>query len=174
MSSFVGFPLRVRRSDMGPKLLNRKPVRDPRYQVHADLLGGLLFGQVAGMNLTCLLAVLLVRIQSSAPTATILERHEAWNPEGFSTGDYADPLVTRASAGVLDISYATQVPDWDNQDRDLVFKGGFVNYIDDNTNLLTGRVIPTSPVSSVVRVRGWHVTGSSQNAADGTLLVGLY
>jgi len=173
MSDYFGFPVRPRRLDFGPKLKNRKPIRNPEYEVAAELLGGLAFGQLAGAGQTAFLAVLLVKIQSGAPTASIIDRSEAWNPDRKTTGGFAAPLVTRVSAGVLDISYASEVPDWDDVSRPLSFKGGFANYIDDNTNVLFARVIPTDPNTSAVRVRGWQITGSSQNVLDGTLLIGL-
>lgn len=171
--AYVGFPTRPTRTDFGPALKNRKPVRNPEYEVDAQLLGGMLFGQVAGMGMTAFLAFLIVKIQSTGTTAAVLDRWEAWNPDRKTAAAFAPPLVTRVSAGVVDISYASDLPDWDNVSRPVAFKGGLAAYLDDNTNIYVARVIPQTPNNSVVRVRGHQLVGAAQTALDGTFLVGL-
>lgn len=106
-------------------------------------------------------------------SATILERAEAWNPRFETTGLYVPPTVTRVSAGVFDIAYAANLPDWTGEVQPVEFTGGEASYLDNTSTVLMARVIPTSPKTSTVRVRGWLISGSSQTPTDGTFLVRL-
>lgn len=168
-----GFPTRPLRDAFGPTIQNRYPVRSPAYELDGEIIGNLMMAQIAGMGLTAVLAWLVVKIQSGSPTQTIISRDEAWNAEANTSGENSPPNVVRVSAGVLDITYPAQLPDWSGVDRPVAFKGGVAAYLDDNASPLFARVVPDQPYTSHVRVRGWLITGSSQTPTDGTLLIGL-
>jgi hypothetical protein len=168
-----GFPTRSLRDAFGPTIINRYPVRSPQYELDGAVIGNLMMAQLTGAGLTAVLAWLVVKIQSSGTTAAIISRDEAWNIEAEISGEFSPPNVVRASAGVLDITYPAQVPDYTDTPVPLTFKGGVAAYLDDNANPLLARVVPDQPYSSHVRVRGWLISGSSQTPTDGTLLIGL-
>lgn len=173
MSDPSGFPIRPLRAAFGPTIKNRYQVRNPEYELDGAVIGNLMFAQIVGSGLTAVLVWLVVKIQSSGTTAQLISRDESWNIDAQVSGDYSPPSVVRASAGVLDITYPAQVPDWTTVGKSLTFKGGVALYQDDNANPLIARVVPDAPNSSHVRVRGWLVSGSSQTPTDGTLLIGL-
>jgi hypothetical protein len=178
MSDPIGFPLRPLRDAFGPSLKNRYPVRNPAYETDGEVTGNLLFDQIAGMGLTAVIAWLVVKT-TTAPTCVLLSRQEAWNTLAQSTGAYAPPDVVRASAGVIDITYPAQVPDYKGVLRTLTFSGGVALYLDDSAAFpLVGRVIPDMSgglpaFSSHVKVRGWQLNGAAQNPLDGVFLIGL-
>lgn len=173
MSDPIGFPLRPLRDAFGPLIKNRYPVRSPEYELDGALIGNLLMAQVVGAGLTAALLWMLVKIQSGAPHETLLWRDEAWNPTALSTGAYAPPGLVRASAGVVDITYPAQVPDWQGTLRNLTLSGGVAAYVDDNANPLFARVVPDAVPSSHVKVRAWLIGAGSVTPTDGTLLIGL-
>lgn len=169
-----GFPRRPPRQEFGPEPKNRYPIRNPEKELDGETIGRLLFHQLAGSGLVVPLAWLTVLTSAGGGgTATLLARDEAWNPRYETTGVYAEPDVTRVSAGVFDIEYAANLPDWSGENQPVEFKGGIALYLDDTSTVMMARVIPESPNSSKVRVRGWVISGSSQTATDGTFLVGL-
>ncbi len=102
-----GSPLRPDRSSFGEEFVDSTAVRDPRKQMAARIMN-LLTWQVAGMGL---LVPRVALYFTCAPSPVPLARVEAWNPNRLSTGDYADPAMTRTGAGNYLIEYPTSVPD---------------------------------------------------------------
>jgi len=178
MSDPIGFPLRPLRDAFGPQIQNRYPVRNPKYETDGETIGNMMFGQIVGSGLTAALVWLVIKT-TATPSITLISRDEAWNIYANVAGEYAPPTVTRTSAGVIDITYPAQVPDFKGVPRALTFKGGGAFYLDDDaTHPLIARVIPdmsggTPAFSSHVKVRGWQLNGAAQNPLDGTFLIGL-
>jgi hypothetical protein len=136
----------------------------------AETVGRLMLDQIAGLGLTAFLAKLVVTI-TSTPSAVLVERLEAWNVYGATTGDYAPPVIARLSAGVFTITYPSEVVNTFGVSTPLVFRDGLASYRATGvTTPLHARVEPTNPASSIVTVRGWN---DSDVPTDGTFAVWL-
>lgn len=170
-----GFPRRAPRQEFGPEPQNRYPVRNPNFEMDAETIGRLLLSTVAGSGLMVALAMVdVVTAAASGGSATVLERHESWNPYYKTAAPFTAPAVTRVSAGVFDIEYPANLPDYSGSLQPVEFAGGVAAYLDNTSTVLMARVIPNAPRSSKVRVRGWLLSGSSQTATDGTFRVWLF
>lgn len=169
----AGFPVRPLRQAFGPEPRNRTPVRNAEFEMDGETVGRLMMHQLAGTGLMVPLARLVI-LTASTPAITLVERYEAWNPRGLVTSPHGAPALARAAAGDFTITYAAQIPDWSEAAQPLVFQGGVASFVADDTNVYTARVIPTTPASSVVRVRGWQWTAPDWVAADGRFLVLLW
>lgn len=168
------FPARPPRSEFGPRPIDKYPVRSPQSEMGADI-GHMMLAQVVGSGLLSALAELDVTIQSGAPTVTINTRKEAWNPDGLSTGDYADPTVLRTGTGVFTVEYSSQLPDQFGVLQDVVFRGGFASVVSANANVTLCEVKPTVPPSSLVTVNVWQFVGAAAPAAvDGKVNLRLW
>lgn len=116
-----GFPVRPALAQFGPALQNLAPVRNPTTELDA-VNWNLMRHQVAGLGL--MVPRILVKLTVDDP-AVLLARAEAWNPQGATTGDYADPTVAYVSTGRATIEYATPIPDQNGEDQPIVFSWAF-------------------------------------------------
>ena len=97
-----GFPSRIVRASLGPTLLDTAPPRDPRKAIGADTFN-LAFWQVAGMNLTARLGVLVLTRTGSVYATTYqgfafdpeaAMPNVLWTREGAGVYTYSLPLVS--------------------------------------------------------------------------------
>lgn len=110
-----GSPLRPDRSSFGEAFVDSTAVRDPRKQMAARIMN-LLTWQVSGMGLL----VPRIALYFTAGVGPVpLARVESWNPNRETTGDFADPVMTRTGAGNYLIAYPSSVPD-ENGDSQAV------------------------------------------------------
>jgi hypothetical protein len=115
-----GFPNRISRSTLGPKLQDKYPVVKPTEEVGAATVN-LDFWQLAGMNLTAARALLYVTATVSA--GTTVYQGIAWDPDGTL------PLVTwtRAGLGTFEFALASSTyKDEANADITVELLGGAV------------------------------------------------
>ncbi len=112
-----GSPLRPDRSSFGEVFADSTAVRDPRKQMAARIMN-LLTWQVSGMGL---LAPRVALYFTAGVSPVPLARVEAWNPYRQTTGDYADPVMTRTAAGNYLIAYPTSVPDENGDAQPVAF-----------------------------------------------------
>lgn len=94
------FPSRISRKALGPTYINRRPVRDTKREIGADVFNRA-FWQIAGCNATVPLAWALIRGSDGA----LLAAAEAWDPDALFT-----PAPLRVSTGVYKLTYAAQYP----------------------------------------------------------------
>jgi len=108
-----GFPTRISRTALGPKLQDRKPVVHPNKEVGKAALN-LAFAQLAGCNVVSPLA--WVMFESDG---TVQAHAEAWDPNKSTVG----PTVTKTGPGVYEIEYETTYPDDDGVDVAISLSG---------------------------------------------------
>jgi hypothetical protein len=87
-----GFPLRVTRSQLGPRMRNTRPVDNPETDVGEQLLNTLM-DQVAGSNVITPRASLIARWNGSA--FDVAHQAESWNTDGSQ----AHPQLARSAIG---------------------------------------------------------------------------
>lgn len=122
-----GFPTRLLRSFLGPKLEDIKPVDNPKTQIGASTWEAV-FRQVCGMNLGAPRAVLVANWTGS--DFQITHQSEAWSPEN----DQPHPALARASAGVYSYTFAQTYKDGNGHDVSV--------------SLPAARATPLNPVNS--------------------------
>lgn len=111
-----GFPTRPSRATFGPRLENRRPVRDPRREFDASF-ANLALWQVAGLGTAGPIAWVLCAV---ADDVSVVAHAEAWNPDGALAG----PEVTRTAGGIYLVEYAANYPDDDGVDTPLALLFG--------------------------------------------------
>jgi hypothetical protein len=174
MSTPHGFPVRPARSDFGPEPVNKQPVTNPQSEVDGETIGRLWFHQTVGLGLVSSLAVMSITLDP-APSAEINWRREAWNTHGQTTGEYAEPTLTRTGVGVATLLYTANLPDWSGEAQPVLFSGGHGESLIADSNLYMVRVIPNDPNTSGVTIRAWlwDEAGNAWNPTDGTFKIWL-
>jgi hypothetical protein len=112
-----GFPVRPARSAFGPDPENRRPVRNPKLEISADIFK-LAFWQLAGMGLMVPQAWVYCTI--SGTTLTLASHAESWDPNQA----LAVPGVTRTSQGLYAVAYPATVPDENGDQRAISLTWG--------------------------------------------------
>lgn len=105
----TGFPSRILRSSLGPKLRDTRPVENPETDIPADSFEAL-FRQVCGMNLGVGRVHLVVSWTGSS--LQVVHQSEAWSPDN----DQAHPVLTRVSAGIYTYEFASSYKDGAGRD----------------------------------------------------------
>lgn len=102
-----GFPLRFRRSVLGPKLIDSNPIENPETDIPASAFEAL-FQQLVGLNLAqWTRAVVIANWNGSS--FDYAYRDEAWNTDGQQTR----PVLARAGAGNYSWTFASSYLDED-------------------------------------------------------------
>jgi hypothetical protein len=96
----MGFPSRISRSALGPKLRNRHKVRDESYEIASPRFE-LAWWQTAGLSNVCDLAWAHV-----LSNATLAASGEAWDSESLYV-----PSIGHPSTGTYTLTYAATYPD---------------------------------------------------------------
>jgi len=115
-----GFPTRITRATLGPKLENRFRVIDPRKEVGADPLN-LAWWTVGAAGLM-LPMVWFVCTQTGTADPVVVAHSESFNPNANVVG--AEPVMDRTSAGVYPFAYNATYLDETEQAFPLVLWGG--------------------------------------------------
>jgi hypothetical protein len=102
----IGFPRRLIRSHLGPKLRNNYPVENPASDVGDATLNGL-FWNTAGLGLVGARWVVIAAWNGSQ--LVIQHQAEAWNPEN----DQAHPVLARTGTGTYTYTFASTYLDED-------------------------------------------------------------
>lgn len=140
----AGFPSRISRSAISPKLVNRRPIVNPTKEVGQDSYN-LAFWQIAGMNGVSPIAVAII-----GSTGTVLAHAEAWDPDRLTAG----PVCTKGATGLYTIAYDTAYPDQDGNDVTLGFFGADVSPQTNSSPAMIGNGIvnPAAPNEVLARI----------------------
>jgi hypothetical protein len=104
----MGFPNRTSRAALGPKYVNKRPVRDGSKEIGAPIANTFLWND-AGMSQTCDRAWALLHIAGGV--ATITAAGEAWDPDaGFA------PTPAYVAPGHYRLTYPATVKDENDND----------------------------------------------------------
>lgn len=154
----AGFPKRLVRSALGPKLRNNYPVEHPEGEI-GDTQFNALFWNVAGMGLVLPRGVLVASWTGAA--FVISHQAEAWNPEN----DQPHPVLARAGTGnytytlaasYLDEDGSAVAPDikaaWGQEQR--IYTAPLTQYTD-----LKAWIDPIAPL--VIQIRNVDVTAGA-------------
>jgi len=109
-----GFPVRVLRSFLGPKLQDHRPVENPRIESGAKRLN-LLEHVAIGSGLIVPRASLVAVWNDTLSTFQILHQEEAWNVDHKQS----HPTLVRAQAGIYSYTFASTYQDEDGVTRDF-------------------------------------------------------
>lgn len=169
MADTNGFPTRPVRDAFGPEPVNAYPVRDPNKELDGETVGRLMLHQLSGVGQTVDLADLVF----VGATQVINYRSEAWNPKRQTIAPYAPPGISRTSAGLYVVTYASTYPDHKGDAQPTIFRGGTVTVLDDDASRWSWRVVPTSPFGPSVKVYTWKDIAGVWTATDCTLLLAL-
>lgn len=104
-----GFPSRLLRSMLGPRLRDRRPVENPETEIPASAFEAL-FRQVCGLNLGAARVQLIAHYTGGV--FQIRHQSEAWAPDN----DQAHPVLERGSAGMYTYTFASQYKDGEGRD----------------------------------------------------------
>jgi hypothetical protein len=99
----AGFPLRPNRTAYGPDPQNRRPVRNPKQELSADI-GKLMMWQLAGAGLVVPMAWLYCTVAGGV--LTLVSFAESFDPVGT-----IPPAVVRTSQGLYTVAYPSTAPD---------------------------------------------------------------
>lgn len=114
----MGFPTRITRATLGPELLNRHRVVDPRKEIGADVFN-LAWWTLGAAGLMLPMAR-FVCTQSGTAIPVVASHAEAFRPNSGGSG----PTMGRSGAGVYSFDWAAQYPDETGTNRPVVFEGG--------------------------------------------------
>jgi hypothetical protein len=114
------FPLRVTRSQLGPRMRNNRPVENPETDVGEDMINGLL-DQAAGCNITVARVSLVAK--RNGGSFDIFHQAEAWNTDESQPHPVLaiDPDV--ATAGRYIYTFASTYLNGDNEPITTVLPG---------------------------------------------------
>lgn len=157
----AGFPSRISRSAISPKLVNRRPVVNPTKEVGQDSYN-LAFWQIAGMNGVTPIAFALI-----GSGGTVVAHAEAWDPDRTTAG----PVCTKTATGRYTLAYASAYPDQDGLDVTLGFFGANVSPQSNASPAMIGNGIvnPAAPNEVLVRI-----ATHADTAMDYGFLVWIY
>lgn len=165
----AGFPTRPDRSAFGPKMLNARPVRDGSKELDAEKLN-LDWHQTAGLGLVSPRVLLRVTIDGTTPV--LHSRAEAWNPEGYNSGDQVDPVLVGISTGRITIAYPTTIQDETGNAIGIGFVGGMGFHGDDPPIVLKHiRVAPIAATPSIVTVTAFDAAGALEDGVEALILL---
>lgn len=143
----AGFPNRIARSSLGPKLRDKWPVVDPETDIGEATLN-LLFFQTSGMNTVS--PRILLSVEADAGGAETVYQGIAWDP------DNALPKITwtRVGTGVFSMSLPqAQYPDANGVLSTVEFLGGRVDVQAlDGGDMVVGQFIKTGPRAGEVHL----------------------
>lgn len=139
-----GFPERILRSSLGPKLRDIVPVENPETDIPASAFESV-FWQVAGSNLIQPRVVCIAEWTGSA--FNIFHQGEAWN----ANAEQAHPVLAREGAGDYTYTFASNYLNELSEAINTVLIAARVNpvrLIDDASDALRGGawVEPTDPL----------------------------
>jgi hypothetical protein len=155
-----GFPTRVTRDALGPKLEDAYPVEHPTQEVGARTFNAD-FWQVAGMNLIVPRAVLIASWNGSA--FDLHHQAEAWNPNG----QQGRPTLARVGAGDYTYEFASTYADEDGTQQTLTLVAARVNDCKVLANFaarLESRAWLDGSNPLLVHVKLWDTGGSGADA----------